>query len=143
MQATLARSLAPNARTSGARTWTGRVLATLVILFLLVDAAGKVLRLAPYVEGTVRAGFPADSVVPIGLVLLVCTVLFAIPRTTVLGGLFLTAYLGGATATHVRLGQPFVFPVLFGVVVWASLLLRDERLRGLLPFVRESRSLRS
>ena len=76
----------------------------------------------------------AESVIlPIGIVLLVCTVLNVIPRTCVLGAILLTGYLGGATATHVRVGEPFFFPILFGVLIWAGLFLRDDRLRALIP----------
>lgn len=115
------------------KRWIPRILGGLVIVFLLVDGAGKVLRLAPYVEGTAKVGYPTGVLVPLGIVLLVSTVLYAIPRTAVLGAILLTAYLGGATATHVRLGQPFFMPVLFGVIVWGCLYLRDERLRALVP----------
>lgn len=120
-----------------AKLWTARILAGLVILFLLVDGAGKVLRLAPYVEGTAKVGYPVSCLVPLGIVLLVSTILYAARRTAVLGAILLTAYLGGAVATHVRLGQPFFIPVLFGVIVWGCLYLRDERLRALLPFERK------
>ena len=115
------------------KRWIPRILAGLVIVFLLVDGAGKVLRLAPYVEGTAKVGYPAGCLVPLGIVLLVSTVLYAVPRTAVLGAILLTAYLGGATATHVRLGQPFFMPVLFGVIIWGCLYLRDARLRALVP----------
>ena len=74
--------------------------------------------------------------VPIGVVLLICTVVYAIPTTSVLGAILLTGYLGGATATHVRVGQPFWFPVMMGVLVWAGLFLREERLRTLIPLRR-------
>jgi len=116
--------------------WTGRVISALVILFLLVDSGGKVARLAPYLEGTVKVGYPASLVVPLGIVLLVCTVVYAIPQTSVLGAILLTGYLGGATATHVRVGQPFWFPIMIGVLVWAGLFLREERLRALIPLRR-------
>ena len=112
--------------------WTARVLGALATVFLLFDALGKTLRLGPYVEGTARAGYTDASVLPLGLVLLACTVLYVIPRTAVLGAVLLTAWLGGAVATHVRLGQPFVLPVVFGAVVWAWLAVRDERVRALL-----------
>jgi hypothetical protein len=131
MEAILPRSAA-TVPSAGKKIWTGRVLATLVTLFLLLDAAGKILRLAPYVQGTARVGYPDASIVPIGLVLLASTVLYAVPRTAIFGALLLTAYLGGATATHVRIGEPFYFPVVFGVLVWASLYLRNGRLRALL-----------
>lgn len=125
--------------TSTAKIWTARVLAALLILFLLVDGGGKVMRFAPYVEGTAKVGFPASSLVPLGLVLIAATLLYAIPRTAVLGAVLLTGYFGGAVATHVRMGQPFVFPLVFGVITWACLYLRDERLRALLPLVRRRR----
>jgi hypothetical protein len=118
------------------KIWTARILGTLVILFLLVDGIGKVMRFGPYVEGTARVGYPDSTVVPIGIVLLACTILYAIPRTAVLGAILLTGYLGGATATHVRMGQPFFFPIVFGVIVWACLYLRDKRVRSLLPLTR-------
>jgi hypothetical protein len=111
---------------------TARVVETLLVLFLLVDGTGKVLRLAPYVEGTAKVGYPPGSLVPIGVVLIASTVLYFLPRTAVLGAILLTGYLGGATATHVRMGQPFLFPVVFGVLVWACLYLRDPRVRVLL-----------
>jgi DoxX-like protein len=116
--------------------WTGRIISALVIVFLLSDSIGKMVKLAPYLEGTVRVGYPASLVVPIGIVLLVCTVVYAIPTTSVLGAILLTGYLGGATATHVRVGQPFWFPIMMGVLVWAGLFLREERLRALIPLRR-------
>jgi hypothetical protein len=133
MEATI---LHRQARPIRGTVWTARILGTLVILFLLVDAAGKILRLAPYVEGTVSVGYPTGCLVPLGLVLLVSTILYAVPRTAVLGAILLTGYLGGATATHVRLAQPFLFPVVFGIIVWGCLYVRDARVRSLLPFVR-------
>jgi hypothetical protein len=116
--------------------WTGCVISALVILFLLVDSGGKIARFAPYLEGTVKVGYPAGLVVPLGIVLLICTVIYAIPQTSVLGAILLTGYLGGATATHVRVGQPFWFPIMMGVLAWAGLFLREERLRALIPLRR-------
>ena len=113
--------------------WTGRIISALVILFLVADSVGKVMKFAPYLEGTVRVGYPASLVVPLGIVLLICTVVYAIPITSVLGAILLTGYLGGATATHVRVGQAFWFPVMMGVLLWAALFLRDDRLRALIP----------
>jgi hypothetical protein len=135
MEAILNHPADSKPRATTAKLWTARILGALVILFLLVDGAGKVLRLAPYVEGTAKVGYPDGSLVPLGLVLLVSTILYAIPRTAVLGAILLTGYLGGATATHVRMGQPFFFPVVFGAIVWGCVYLRDARLRALLPFV--------
>ena len=136
MEAILDRPAGSRARAANAKVWTSRILGALVILFLLVDGAGKVLRLAPYVEGTAKVGYPEGCLVPLGIVLIASTILYAIPRTAVLGAILLTGYLGGATATHVRMEQPFIFPVVLGVIVWGCLFLRDERVRALLPFDR-------
>ncbi len=115
--------------------WAGRIISGLVILFLLFDSIVKVMRLDPAVEGTVELGYPESVVFGIGLTLLVCTVLYAIPRTAILGAILLTGYLGGATATQVRVEDPsFLFPVLLGVLVWAGLSLRNDRLRALVAW---------
>jgi hypothetical protein len=117
-------------------SWAGRILSGLPVLFLVFDAVMKLIKPAPVVEATVQLGYPEASIVGIGIVLLVCTVLYAIPRTSVLGAILLTGYLGGAVATHVRVGGPLfaiVFPVIFGMVIWAGLYLREERLRALVP----------
>ena len=114
--------------------WAGRIVSALPALFLLFDAIIKVLRLAPAVEGTVQVGYPVAVVVPIGLTLLLCVVLYLVPVTTVLGAILITGYLGGATATQVRLEDPwFLFPIMIGVLVWLGLYLRDNRLRALIP----------
>jgi hypothetical protein len=115
------------------RLWVGRVLGALVVLFLLFDGIIKVMRIAPVLQAFARLGYPDSLAVSIGILLLACTALYAIPRTSVLGAILLTAYLGGATATHVRAGEPFYFPVVFGVLVWAGLFLRDNRLGALIP----------
>lgn len=112
--------------------WFGWTLGGLVAMFLLVDAVGKLLRLGPYVQGTLEFGYSDGLVAPLGAVLLVCTILYCVPRTAVLGAILLTGYLGGATATHVRVGQPYWFPILFGVLTWLALYLRQDRLRALL-----------
>jgi len=89
------------------------------------------------VEATVKLGYSATTIVPLGIVLLTCTVLYVIPRTSVLGAILLTGYLGGAVATHVRVGDPLfshvLFPVYLGVMIWLGLYLRDNRLRALMP----------
>jgi hypothetical protein len=114
--------------------WTGRILIALVFLFMLFDGGIKVLRLAPAVEGTTRLGYPASVVVPIGLVALVSAFLYALPSTSILGSVLLTGFLGGATATQVRVQDPwFFFPVVLGVLVWLGPFLLDERLRALIP----------
>lgn len=112
--------------------WTGRVLSGLAIAFLLMDGAMKLVPIAPVLEACRRLGYAAELARPLGVLLCACTIVHVIPRTRVLGALLLTAYLGGATATHVRVGDPFWFPVLMGVILWAGLTLREPRLRALL-----------
>ena len=120
--------------TSKTSLWTGRILSGLVVALLLFDATLNLMRLPAAVEGTLRLGYPVGLIVPIATVLLVCVVLYAVPRTSGLGAILLTGYLGGATATHVRLSDPtFLFPVSIGVLLWGGLYLRDERVRALIP----------
>ena len=116
--------------------WTGRIISILIILFMLVDGGAKVARFKPYVDGTVQAGFADSLVVPLGILSLFCAILYAIPQTSILGAILLTAYYGGATATHVRLGQPWYFPVVFGILTWIAMYLREPRLRELVPLRR-------
>lgn len=112
---------------------TGWIISALVILFLVFDSAIKLARLEPAVAGTVELGYPAGVVFWLGLILLACTVLYAVPRTAILGAILLTGYLGGATATQVRVESPsFWFPILLGVLAWAGLYLRDAGLRSLI-----------
>lgn len=114
----------------------GRIISILVVLFLFLDGVIKVLKLTPSVEASVNLGYPENTVIGIGILLLVCAVFYAIPRTAILGAILLTGYLGGATATHVRVGAdlfPILFPVIFGALVWGGLYLRDERLRAFVP----------
>src|SRR5262249_19765305 len=116
--------------------WTGWVLSALPALFLLVDGAMKLVKPEIVVKTTVELGYAETVILPLGVVLLVCTILYLIPRTAVLGAILLTGYLGGAVATHVRAGQgPFeiLFPVVVGALLWGGLVLRDVRLRALLP----------
>jgi DoxX-like family len=118
------------------RPWAGRVLSALPAAFLVVDAVMKLVKPAVVVEATVALGYPERVIVPLGIVLLAGTTLYAIPSTAVLGAITLTGYLGGAVATHVRVGGgvfPIVFPVILGVLLWGGLYLRDERLRLLIP----------
>jgi len=118
--------------------WAGRVISALPVLFLLMDGVMKLVKPAIVVETTVKLGHPETVIVPLGIILLVCTVLYAIPRTSLLGAILLTGYLGGAVATHVRVGNPLfthaLFPVYLGVFIWGGLYLRDTRLRALIPF---------
>jgi hypothetical protein len=114
--------------------WTARAVSTFVALFLFVDGLARVARFAPYVEGTVQFGYPAYQASWIGLALVVCTLLYVIPRTTILGAILITGYLGGAAATQVRVEDPwFLFPVALGVLAWMGLYRRDAQLRALIP----------
>ena len=117
------------------RILAGGILSGLPVLFLLVDGALKVANAAIVVEGTAELGYPESVIAGIGVTLLACTILYAIPRTSILGTILLTGYLGGAVATHVRVGNPLfshvLFPVYVGVMIWGGLCLREERLRAL------------
>lgn len=116
--------------------WAGRIIAGLTILFFVFDVTVKVLRLPEAVEPTVRLGYPASLIFNIGIIELVCTLLYVIPQTSVLGAILLTGYLGGATAPHVRIGEPFYFPLAMGAMVWGGIYLRESRLHALVPFRR-------
>jgi hypothetical protein len=117
--------------------WAGRALSGAVIVFLVADAAMKLVPLDAVVETQAHLGIAADLARPLGVLLLACTALYAIPRTALLGAILLTGYLGGAMAIHLRAGSPLFSHLLFGLylglMVWGGLYLRDERLRALLP----------
>ncbi len=113
-------------------TVAGWVLTGLVAAFLIFDAAMKLVLIAPVVEATARLGYAVSTARPLGLVLLASTLLSLWARTQLVGALLVTAYLGGATATHVRVGDPFWFPILVGILLWTGLTLRTPRLRALL-----------
>jgi hypothetical protein len=117
--------------------WTGRVLSTLAVLFLLFDAVGKLLRPVQVIDGTAQLGWPVSVILPLGIIQLVCLILYIVPRTSVFGAILWTGYLGGAVATHVRIGNPLfshiLFPTYIAALLWLGLWLRDRRLRALLP----------
>jgi hypothetical protein len=120
--------------------WGGRIMSWLPALFLLVDGIMKLFKPAAVVEATVKLGYSESVIVPLGIVLVLCTILYLIPRTAVLGAILLTGYLGGAVATHVRAGEgafPISFPIIFGVLLWGGLYLRDNRLGTLIPLNQE------
>ena len=127
---------AATAPVSKAALWGGRVMSALPVLMLLFSASGKFLKPPEVVEGFARLGYPESLALGLGILELACTAVYLIPRTSVLGAILLTGYLGGATATHVRVGDPFsmfIIPVILGVLVWGGLYLRDPRLRALIP----------
>ena len=128
--------------TSTAQVWTGRVLSGVAVLFLLMDATMKVMRIPAAVEGTVKVGYSAGVLVPLGILQLVCLVVYLVPRTAVLGAILWTGYLGGAVATHVRVGDPLfghiLFPTYVAALLWLGLWFRDSLLRALVPIRRQS-----
>lgn len=113
--------------------WAGRIISALPVLLLLMAGTIKLIKPAPVVPGFAHFGYPERLILAIGILELTCAVIYAIPRTAVFGAILLTAFMGGATATHVRIGEPFITPVMVGVLAWAGLFLREERLRALLP----------
>jgi uncharacterized membrane protein len=120
---------------SKSRLWSGRILTGLVVLFLLFDSVTKLMKESHTLQAFARLGYPASSTTVIGAILLICLIVYVIPRTSVLGAVLLTGYLGGATDANFRAGSPLfetLFPVIFGVLVWVGLFLRDERARVLL-----------
>jgi Mn2+/Fe2+ NRAMP family transporter len=113
---------------------TGQIISGLIVAFLLVMASFGVLKPEMSRQGMRDMGYPESTGTPIGVVFIACVVLYAIPRTCVLGAILLTGYFGGAVATHVRMNDPkFVGPLLFGMLTWLGIYLRDARLRALLP----------
>ena len=122
---------------SKAMLWTGRVISAIPVIFMTIGGL-FFLFFAPdkVVEGMVKYGYPADAAKPILITEILCGLIYAIPQTATLGGVLMTAYLGGAVATHVHAGEPFFFPIIFGVLAWLGLLLRDARIRSLLPLRR-------
>jgi hypothetical protein len=126
---------------SKATLWAGWTLTTLAVLFLMVDAGMKLAMADVVIEASTKLEVPARVIPGLGVVLLVATVLYAIPQTAVLGAVVLTGYLGGATWTHVRMGGdifPMIFPSLVAAFIWGGLYLREPRLRALVPLRRRS-----
>ena len=125
------------ARASKKSLWAGRILSGLVALFLIPDGVIKFIKPAPVLDAFVHLGWPLSLANTLGIVLLSCTALYLIPRTSILGAILLTGYLGGAVATHLRAGDPLfshvLFPTYLGMLLWLGLYLRDERLRVLIP----------
>jgi hypothetical protein len=123
-------------RTSPASRWAGRALSGLCVLFFLFDAVIHIAKPKPVLEASASLGFPSSLWVALGSIVLVCVVLYVVPRTAVLGAILLTGYLGGAVAANVRVLHPagqIAFPVVFGILLWGGLYLRDGRVRALIP----------
>ena len=133
------------ARSGSTRTaWTGRIMSGLAVAFLIFDSLGKLLQVQPVIDGTKQLGYSPDLVFGLGVTLISCVLAYLVPWTSVLGAVLLTGYLGGAVATHVRVGNPLVthvlFPTYIAALLWGGLMLRDARLRALLPWHDRSRS---
>jgi hypothetical protein len=134
MQPTLQRTVA--ASKSNVALWTGRVISTILVLFLVFDGVTKMIKESHVIAASADLGFSVSSIAGIGTTLLACTLLYVISQTAVLGAILLTGYLGGAVAVQVRVGHPVfqcAFPIIFGALVWAGIILRDPRLGDLLP----------
>ena len=116
--------------------WTGRIMSTLPVLTLVFSAVMKLMKPPGLAEGFAHLGYPVSLALGLGILELTCTFVYVIPRTSMLGAILLTGYLGGATATHVRVGDPFYGPVILGLLVWGGLYLREPRLRALIPLRR-------
>src|SRR5579864_9092770 len=115
--------------------WIGRVMSALPVLLVLFGSVVKLMKTASVVEGFTRAGVPERLIVPVGIIELVCVIVYLIPQTSVLGAILMTGLLGGATITCLRIGDPTApLPVLLGLLAWGGLYLRDLRLRALIPF---------
>ncbi|HKQ78765.1 MAG TPA: DoxX family protein [Blastocatellia bacterium] len=115
--------------------WAGRIISALPALFLLLDGVGKLIIPPQVREGTIRLGYSEGVIIPLGIVLLICTIIYVVPRTSVLGAILLTGYLGGAVATHVRVGANLFsvfFPIFVGALLWVGLYFRNEQLRALI-----------
>jgi hypothetical protein len=119
---------------SKTRLWAGRTISAIPVLLLLFSGVMKLAKPVSILQGFAHYGYPEYLILLIGSLEIVCTIVYAIPRTSVLGAILVTAYLGGATASNVRIGDPsYVITVLLGVLAWIGLYLRDERLHALVP----------
>lgn len=116
--------------------WAGRVISALPVLGFVFSGVMKLTKSSAVLEEMARLGYPERVIFGIGVTELICVILYAIPQTAVLGAILLTGYLGGAIASHVRAGDPFIAPIVLGVLVWLGLYLRDSRLRALVPLRR-------
>ena len=126
---------------SKALSWTGRILTTLLILFFLFDAITKIIPNKHVIDFCIQIGIPEHLIMPIGVILLVSTLFYAIPTTALLGAILLTGYLGGAVFCDLRASAPAfntAFAISFGILTWLAVFLREPRLRALIPFRRKN-----
>jgi hypothetical protein len=126
------------ARTSNKMLWAGRIVSGAMAAFLVLDGVMHLTKIAPVVQAFEQLGWPIRMAVTLGVLELVCVAAYVYPRTSVLGAILLTGYLGGAVATHLRVGNPLfgetLFPVYVGILLWGGLWAREPRLRALIPF---------
>ena len=132
-------TITANASSASAK-WSGGALSGLAVAFLIFDSIGKLRQVQPVIDGTISLGYPRDVVFGLGVTLAICVLVYLIPRTSLLGAVLLTGYLGGAVATHVRVGNPLfthvLFPTYIAALLWGGLMLRDPRLRVFIPWRR-------
>jgi len=131
------QTMVQTSRPSNTALWIGRIMSGLVVAFMLLDGAMKLVPLDVVVTTSEQMGIPGSLARTLGIIGLICTVLYAVPRTSVLGAILLSGYLGGAMASHLRLGDPILTHTLYGLylglLAWGGLYLRDRRLRALIP----------
>ena len=126
-----------SASVSKSALWTGRVMSALAVLMVLFASVVKLMRTAAAIEGFAHAGLPEKLMIPVGLIELICVVVYVIPQTSILGAILMTGLLGGATMTGLRIGDPSVpIPIVLGMLAWGGLYMRDVRLRALIPLRR-------
>jgi hypothetical protein len=139
-----AGTIRTNRRGSRAALWTGRVISGLAVAFLVFDSIGKLLEVQPVIDGTRQLGYPPEIAFNLGVILLSCVLAYLVPRTSVPGAVLLTGYLGGAVASHARIGSPLfshvLFPTYVAALLWGGLILRDARLHAFLPWRDRSQS---
>ena len=121
---------------SNTLVWIGRILSGLIVLFLLFGSIYGIINAAKLAPQAAKYGYPEGAMLKIQITLIICALIYAFPLTAILGAILLTGYLCGATATHVRVSEPFFFPILVAVLAWGGIFLRDARLRALIPLRR-------
>jgi hypothetical protein len=126
---------------SKSQLWTGRIMSWLAILFFLVDGVMKFIQPQEVIDTTVSLGYQENQIIILGFLILIPTILYALPKTSILGAILITGYLGGAIATHLKLNNPLfsnnLFPVYFGILIWGGLWLANSKLRELFPLVKK------
>ena len=136
MNMSVSQNIVGVSQVSKAALWTGRIISALIVLFMLFDGITKIMKVPQVMAATAQIQYPPNLIPLTGAIALICTILYAIPRTAILGALLLTGYLGGAVVIQLRVGNPVFetcFPIIFGILAWAGLYLREPQLRALIP----------